>query len=268
MSFWGSRFFKRFHGLINSIAKPAISLIWPPLCQACECSIDDPDEKLCRDCWQDLNDSVARNYCKRCGSDIDKYSESAQGCDFCSKINFNFDGVARVGNYQGCLKNLILQLKFSGRSELAVTLGEYIDASLLGSFNDEEIDFFAPVPVHWTRRISRGWNQSFLIARNIKHFDAKTKNLLIRTRRTRPQPGLSFAQRRKNVKNAFKIRNSSSVQDKTICLIDDVRTSGATLDECAKVLKQAGARRVLAAVAATAGGSSSRKSGTALKYWD
>jgi ComF family protein len=268
LSFSGSTYLKRFYGYISRATKVVICLVWPPLCQSCECGINEPDDILCRNCWQDISNSVARDYCRRCGSDVDKFSESPQGCGFCSKLNLNFDGVARVGNYQGCLRNLILQLKFSGRSELAATLGQYIDSAILGRFGVEDIDYFVPVPVHWTRRIKRGWNQSLLIARHIKQFDAQINDMLKRTRRTRPQPGLTFSQRRKNVRNAFCLRPGKDIKGKTVCLIDDVRTSGATLDECARVLKEAGAKRVLVAVAATAGGSRSSKSGSSTKYWD
>ena len=244
------------------------SLIWPPMCQACGCSIDNPEDALCRDCWQAFSEATAKYYCKRCGSDLSRFAAVGGDCDFCRKQQFNLDRFARVGSYQGCLRDMILQLKFSGRSELALTLAGFLNASVVGEFSGYNIDIVMPVPVHWTRRISRGWNQSLLIAKAIKFDNAEIDTSLIRTKRTRPQPGLNFPQRRKNVKNAFAITKGREFKGKTVCLVDDVRTSGATLNECARVLRDAGAAKVLALVVATAGGSSGEKTGSGLNFWE
>ncbi|MFA7484894.1 MAG: phosphoribosyltransferase family protein [Phycisphaerae bacterium] len=118
----------------------------------------------------------------------------------------------------------------------------------------EEIEVFAPVPLHWLRRLSRGYNQSFLMAKAIRPKGIKISADLVRIRYTEQQAGCNtFSQRAKNVKGAFAVRKGHRFTGKTVCLVDDIKTSGATLNECAKVLKDAGASKVFAAVIAVAG---------------
>jgi predicted amidophosphoribosyltransferase len=108
--------------------------------------------------------------------------------------------------------------------------------------------------LHWTRRLLRGYNQSHLIAKRLKHPQARISTDLVRIRRTRPQPvaDTPFA-RARNVADAFAVREGHPFAGRTVCLIDDIKTSGATLNECARTVKEAGATRAYALVLAVAG---------------
>jgi ComF family protein len=118
----------------------------------------------------------------------------------------------------------------------------------------EEIDTFVPVPLHWTRRLKRGYNQTLLLASKISEPDKIVSDELVRIRRTRRQSDyISFAKRRKNVEGAFALRSDHCLTGKTVCLVDDVKTTGATLNECSRVLKQAGVAKVYGLVLAVAG---------------
>jgi ComF family protein len=114
------------------------------------------------------------------------------------------------------------------------------------------IDCFVPVPLHWRRRLERGYNQALCLSRGVCTPPASVSTDLVRTRYTRRQWSLTETQRRTNVKNAFAVRRGHPFGGKTVCLVDDITTSGATLNECAKALKAAGAARVYTLVAAVA----------------
>jgi ComF family protein len=110
------------------------------------------------------------------------------------------------------------------------------------------------VPLHWTRRLRRGYNQSQLLAKQLHQPRARISTDLVRVRRTRAQPQVATpAARARNVAGAFVVRYGHGFAGRRVCLVDDIKTSGATLNECAKALKEAGAARVYALVLAVAG---------------
>ncbi len=149
---------------------------------------------------------------------------------------------------------MILAFKNS-RTELDLTLGFLAKSALQGGGFYDDIDFFVPVPLHWFRRLVRGYNQALVLAKKLKHPSAKISTDLVRIRYTKTQPGgvADTAARAKNVAGAFAIRRRHEFAGKKVCLVDDVKTTGATLNECAKTLKEAGALRVFALVLAVAG---------------
>jgi len=148
---------------------------------------------------------------------------------------------------------MILAFK-AGRTELDSLLSFLANSSLGADTSYDNIDFFVPVPLHWSRRLIRGYNQAHILAKKLKHSSAKINTDLVRIRRTAVQSAMaSPAKRVSNVAGAFAVRSGHQFSGKTVCLVDDIKTTGATLNECAKVLKQAGASKVLALVLAVAG---------------
>jgi ComF family protein len=148
---------------------------------------------------------------------------------------------------------MILSFK-KGRTELDLTLGFLANSALQGSGFTNDIEFFVPVPLHWTRRLIRGYNQSLVLAKKLKHPAAKISTELVRIRPTKSQPAMaSPAARTRNVAGAFAVRRGHNFAGRQICLVDDIKTTGATLNECAKTLKDAGASKVFALVLAVAG---------------
>jgi len=148
---------------------------------------------------------------------------------------------------------MILSFK-NGQTELISSVGYLCNSSLEGSNFYNDIELFVPVPLHWTRRLFRGYNQSCLLAKKLKHPTAKISTGLVRVRRTKLQPVMaSPTARAKNVAGAFAIRGRNNFNNRKICLVDDIKTSGATLNECARTLKEAGASKVFALVLAVAG---------------
>lgn len=229
-------------------------LLWPAVCFSCGQVICETDNRLCRDCWSQLLACAAGDYCPHCGRDVSRYALLDGFCPNCQGKKIHFDQIARCGLYGNSLRTMILAFKSAGRTELDSVLGFLANSALQGTMFYNEIEFFVPVPLHWCRRLARGYNQSYILAKKLKHPSAKMSTDLARIRRTKPQPVMtSPTARAKNVAGAFAVRNGHDFAGKHVCLIDDIKTTGATLNECARALKQAGASKVFALVLAVAG---------------
>ena len=228
-------------------------LLWPAVCINCRESICETDNSLCQNCWDQLLTCTGADYCPRCGRDASKFALLEGTCPDCQGKEFHFDQIARAGVYAQSLQKMILSFK-NGQTELDSVLGFLADSALQGGSFYNDIEFFVPVPLHWSRRLARGYNQSQVLARRLKHASAKISTSLVRVRRTRSQPTMaSPAARAKNVAGAFAVRYGHQFTGRALCLVDDIKTTGATLNECAKILKQAGASKVFALVLAVAG---------------
>jgi ComF family protein len=173
-------------------------------------------------------------------------------CGPCRLGEQEFDLARSYGLYSGNLRKAILYLKFHGRENLGHRLGALL-ARVWAALPDSAV--LAPVPLHPSRRRQRGFNQAELLARGLVRELRKQERLrglrletgaLHRIRPTVPQVGLSVSARRENVSGVFAVRRPQEVRDRTVVVIDDVMTTGATLSACAAALKQAGASRVLA----------------------
>ena len=228
-------------------------LLWPAVCINCKQSICETDKNLCKNCWDELLGCTGADYCPRCGRDASRYAILEGVCPDCQGKEIHFDQIARGGFYREALRKMILSFK-NGRTELDLTLGFLANSALQGGGFYSDIEFFVPVPLHWSRRLVRGYNQSLVLTRKLKHSSAKINTDLVRIRRTKSQPAMvSAAARARNVAGAFAVRYEHKLAGRRICLVDDIKTTGATLNECAKTLKKAGASRVFALVLAVAG---------------
>lgn len=156
--------------------------------------------------------------------------------------------------YDRTLVNLIHRFKYDGKTQLAKPFREFLFTMLVRSWNIEDIDMILPVPLHRRRFRARGFNQSFLLAQFIKPEKVNKaenidnipieKDILHRIRQTKPQTGLRRNDRFANIRNAFDICHHERIIGKRILLIDDVLTTGATVDECARLLLKHGAEQV------------------------
>ena len=227
-------------------------LLWPAVCMNCNVSTGEENGGLCSSCWQDIASQSAPEYCRRCGRQVAEYGKIDGACAACAQETIHFDGIARSGIYDGILRRMILSFK-NGSTQFDKILALLLNAALEGSAFASQIEYFEPVPLHWMRRLNRGFNQSYLLAKHIKVKQKRIDTDLVRIRRTKRQAMMaSPAQRARNVAGAFSVRPNNGLRGRTICLVDDIKTTGATLNECARVLKNAGAEKVYALVVAVA----------------
>ena len=248
---------RRIFGAAKQAARSAVEglnyLLWPAVCVNCRGSISQADCGLCESCWGELVGCSGGDYCRRCGRDASRYAILEGGCPDCQGREIYFDGIARGGVYDGALGKMILTFKSGDRIELDERLGFLAEAALQGSGFYKTIEMFVAVPLHWRRRFVRGYNQAAVIAAKLKHPSAKISADFVRVRHTRKQVSVSLGERAVNVAGAFAVRKGHKFAGRNICLVDDIKTTGATLNECARTLKQAGASKVYALVMAVAG---------------
>ena len=168
-----------------------------------------------------------------------------QICDDCLLDHFAFDRARAMFLYQEPVKSLLLSFKFGGRLTGLATLGALTKQAGVDTLFSEP-DLVLPVPLHIRRLRSRGFNQSLLLARTC--FPAWRHkiypDILLRMYATTPQTRLSGKARRTNLNGAFAVPDPQKIKGKRILLIDDIFTTGSTLHECAKILRQAGAKHI------------------------
>lgn len=237
MSAWGS-------GIAAQLARLAVDSILPPQCLSCREMVATPSG-LCGACWGALA-FLEGALCVRCGFPFpyDPGSEAACGACIADPPVYRRGRAALA--YDDASRPLILAFKHGDRLEgagLFTTWMARAGAELLA-----ECDRIAPVPLHWTRLFARRYNQAALLALRLgkRSGVAVAPDLLVRTRRTASQGGLGRTARRENMRGAFRIhrRHTATVRNARILLVDDVMTTGATLDACARVLLRAGAASV------------------------
>jgi len=229
--------------------------VFPTDCLLCEQELTQPGgASICRTCWESLQ-PWSGPACERCGLPIAslRATDSAQLlCSECRQGEHEFDLARSYGLYAGNLRKAILHLKFHRREQLANRLGSFL-ACAFEPLPETDSAIVAPVPLHSSRQRQRGFNQAELLARGlVRGLRGRGQSWrlvagsLRRTRATLPQVGLSVTARRENVRGVFSVTRPELVRNRTVVLVDDVMTTGATLSACAGALKRAGASRVLA----------------------
>ena len=165
-------------------------------------------------------------------------------CTVCREGLVNFDSAYSYGSYEGPLQKLIHLFKYGKVETLAAPLGSLLIRALP---LEQNFDAIIAMPMHWRKRLERGFNQAELLARPVaRRFGLALSGNLRRARYTDSQAGLSELARRDNLKNSFKVNKPAELLGKRILLIDDVFTTGATLRAAAAALKAAGVRHVSA----------------------
>jgi len=202
---------------------------------------------LCYECAGKI-EKIQTPTCPECGR-INKFGEFCKNCK--KRLDLSLDGLIVAAIYdKGPTKEMIHELKYGGLTELAPMLGELIVERISNHLPPGHL-VVVPVPLHKKREGKRGFNQSELIARYLSEPLGFSGSLALeRVKNTDPQVSLSGEKRRKNLIGAFRVVDPEMVLDSTILLIDDVATTLSTLNECAKVLKGAGAKKVWGAVVA------------------
>ena len=225
-------------------------LLYPPHCSVCGRAIrEDEDRYLCRDCIGRIN-FVIEPTCRKCGHELGPYTNDDSRCINCRNVPLRFDRAVAAAHHAGAIRDLVLALKFARQKQNAFPLAKILAVRLQETGIPEEAQLIVPVPLHRSRRRSRGFNQSELLTKELgEQLSLMISNrVLKRVLDTPPQSrGMSLASRRANVKGAFAVRHPRAIAGKCVLLVDDVLTTGATTSECAAVLKRAGAKKIYVA---------------------
>ena len=232
---------------VARIARGLLDFLFPPLCVACRAHVSDPGS-LCSDCWRGIS-FIEGPVCGACGLPFDLDPGGETLCAVCHAKPPRFDRALSVMRYDEASKKLVLALKRADRLDLSPAFARWMERSgrpLLG-----EADLIVPVPLHRLRLWRRRYNQAAVIAQGLSRSSgvAYAPLLLQRLRATPSQGTMASAKaRRRNMLGAFAVPKPrrGEVKGRTVLLVDDVQTTGATLDACARSLKRAGASRVFA----------------------
>lgn len=224
----------------------ALDALWPPRCALCQKSVGDAGQ-LCPSCWGQFA-FISDPACASCGLPFAFDTGPDTLCGECLADPPPFDHARAALRYNDSSRNLILGFKHGDHTLLTRLFAPWL--MLAGKSFIMEADIIVPVPLHRWRLLRRRYNQAALLASALARLSRKPFDPLVLQRRrfTRSQGGLGRSARERNVQGAFyispeKIRH---IKGKSILLVDDVYTTGATVKACARALKQAGAARVLA----------------------
>lgn len=235
-----------------SLFKQLLDVIYPPRCAVCGTLLTDtrmslPENPLpfCDACRADMH-PIMSPLCPICGTPFPSKTQDDHPCGECLNTKPLYDTLNAPYVYQGTVLNAIYGLKYRGKTFLASALGPLLAQFAEKRFSDIHIDITMPVPLHKKRLRERGFNQSLLLARHVAEALAVELDFLSlrRIKYTLPQTGLTRKERRQNIRRAFQLENASKIRDTSLLLVDDVATTGSTLNACAHVLKRAGARKI------------------------
>ena len=244
---------------------PLLNVSRLPVCPDCLAAIHPIEGKVCSICGERVLSSYGE-------TDLD----GLRRCPVCRRVEYPFERAAAYGSYDGGLRELIHLLKFDRVQPAAKVLGRMLAEALTALEPDMEAGttLVIPVPLYKGKRRQRGFNQSEAVARAALKLSSMqgrfqiAPDILLRTRETHSQIGLTSHQRRANLRGAFAVRRAAEIAGREVALVDDVYTTGTTAAECSRVLRRAGAAKVwVVTVARTLKHASNQESGFNVTKW-
>ena len=228
------------------------TLLYPPACTICSASLG-PQEYLCPDCEAKLS-RIVPPFCAKCSEPFDGAITTTFSCANCAHRILHFEAAVSAYRSRGIARQVMLNFKYGKQIHLRHLLARWlVAASRDQRLRGHHFDAVVPVPLHPARERERGFNQAALLAERLgPHLGVAVRPLLQRVHYTTTQTAFDRAERIQNLRHAFRLRKNADVRKLDVLLIDDVLTTGSTLSECARVLKEHGARSVYATTAARA----------------
>lgn len=227
-----------------------LHIFFPRTCFCCGRDIPFKNPALlCKTCTEKL-EPVEGLVCQRCGLPLKSGGAHCFNCRGGKAAKYKCSYIRSALCFNEPSRALVHAFKY----EKYVCAAKFFAPLMYKTFKANppyfEAELIVPVPIHKSRLRKRGFNQALLLAEELsKYVNIPTEDILLRARRTKSQTALNRVERKENIKDAFALKEGAKVKGKAVILIDDVCTTGATLEECARVLKKAGAREVLALTA-------------------
>lgn len=241
---------------IADLARGVAQLVYPNACLICdalEAQVGSFRHGVCSECHHSVT-TDSPDVCPKCTATVGPHTDVSQGCMACRTRSFAFDSGIRLGTYRDRLKDAVLRMKSARGEALAEMAGRMFVVARQAILQSAAVNVVIPIPLHWRIRWNRSYNQAEAIAREVATaLGAECRpNWLKRVKPTVQHAQPSAAAREANIRGAFRAGRSASLASKTVLLVDDVMTTGSTVAEAARVLKAAGAARVIVAVLARA----------------
>jgi len=234
--------------ILNNWILNITKCIYPPTCIVCSAFINNYNQ-ICKDCIASFE--FPKGFlCSNCCNNLDANNykpEFGNTCIFCANNPPYFSKLACALSYNNAAAKLISTFKYKDKQELAKLFAELLTYSYIGS-NFNEVDIIVPMPISYLKLLNRKYNQVALITKHLSKSIRVPYNadILYKRKHTKAQASLDLTKRLTNVKGSFALRSKKSalIKNKTILLIDDIVTTGSTINEASKMLKNAGAKRV------------------------
>ncbi len=234
--FWGyfGRILESSRDAALFISHIVLDFIFPPLCVLCDSTINSGNRLLCEKCQQKL-------------PKLKNPLLPAEKLTHPPDPPVWFDKTLALFEYNTDVQKLIHLCKYKNMPKFSLYFGELLGKVILQQPELKEVDMLLPIPLHISRYRERGYNQSALLASGITKFSGVPvyKNILKRNKYTPPQAKLKREERVKNLHGAFTVKNSTIIKNTCVAVVDDVVTTGTTVNECARVLRSAGAKKVV-----------------------
>ena len=234
-------------GITNTLLQTAgafLTLLYPPHCSVCGGDLE-RGQFLCAACNETAR-RIKPPFCRTCSQPFDGAIEQEFTCSNCAQRHFHFECAVTCFRSRGIVRELLHRFKYQGEFHLRHPLAAWLADGLADArIASEKIECFVPVPLHPVRQRERQFNQAAALAKIMeRRTGIPVLDCLKRVRKTTTQTRFDRAERMENLLNAFKMRKNRSVEGKHLIVIDDVFTTGSTVDECARVLKNSGAKSV------------------------
>jgi ComF family protein len=217
----------------------------PSQCPCCDQFLGERKKGLCADCVAQVR-WINPPFCSICGTPFLSREIESHPCGTCTTNEKYFTTARALGYYEGPLQEAIHRWKYQGRTSLTPLFGEWMAGTFRRYWQPSSVDLLVPVPLHPKRLRERGFNQALLLAKEISRRlrIPYRKRTLQKKKPTPPQVNLSGSEREEGVKGTFQVSKKEDLDGLSILLLDDVYTTGATVNECSKVLIAGGAKRV------------------------
>jgi len=232
--------------MLKRIWDDFLDILFPPRGECPFCGLPTDEPLNCRDCSTLFQGYRKQEFCRKCGKILYR-KNSGLLCHDCSRELPLFGFSRAVGIYEGIIKESLYNLKYTGRRSLAAPMGQLMARLVLDDGRYRSVDVIVPVPLAEGKLRQRRFNQSELLARELgKWLKVGVEEALIRIKDTPAQSKKGRRERLRNLRGAFAVAFGQDLTGKRILLVDDVLTTGSTLSECTKVLRDRGAADIMA----------------------